>query len=105
MKTVIGLVTCSTASEANKIAKALLEKKLVACCNIVPEIESIYLWKGEVKQGSEVLLIVKTREQLKAKVQEEIEKLHSYELPVIEFIETELNSKACKWIEEETIGK
>ncbi|MDP6671198.1 MAG: divalent-cation tolerance protein CutA [archaeon] len=102
MKTVIGLVTCSNSTEAKKIAKHLLEKKLVACCNIVPEIESIYLWKGEVKQGSEALLIVKTREQLKEKVQEEIEKIHSYELPVIEFIETELSSKACKWIEKET---
>jgi periplasmic divalent cation tolerance protein len=102
MKTVIGMITCSTASEARKIAKQLLEKKLVACCNIVPKLESIYLWKDEVKQGSEALLILKTREQLKAKVQEEVEKLHSYELPVIEFIETELNSKAYEWIEKET---
>ncbi len=102
MKTVIGLVTCSNSAEAKKIAKRLLEKKLAACCNIVPEIESIYLWKGEVKQGREALLIVKTREQLKGRVQEEVEKLHSYELPAIEFIETELNGKACEWIEVET---
>lgn len=70
----------------------------------MPEIESIYRWKGKVNQGSEALLIVKTGEQLKGKVREEIERLHSYEMPAIEFIETELNSRACEWIEAETKG-
>jgi periplasmic divalent cation tolerance protein len=102
MKTVLGFITCSGAGEARKIAKELLEKRLVACANIVPKIGSLYRWKGKVEESSEALLIVKTREQLKGEVQEEVEKLHSYELPVIEFIGTEMNPRAEKWVEKET---
>ena len=102
VKTVIGFITFPDEDEAGKAAEKLLDKKLVACCNLVPEIESIYRWKGKVKEGEEVLLMVKTRADLKEKVIKAIEKIHPYDVPVIEFIETELNKKAVEWIERET---
>lgn len=102
MKILVGFITCARIDEARKIGCTLLEKKLIACANIVPNIESIYWWKGKIEQSKEALLIVKTRNNLKAAVIKEIEKMHSYELPVIEFFETSMNAAAQKWIEKET---
>ena len=95
-------VTCKNIAEARKIAKTLLKKRLVACANIVPKIESHYWWKGKMEQGSEAMLILKTRKELKPKVLQEIEKMHSYKLPVVEFIEAKASKAVEKWIEKET---
>ena len=97
-------VTCKNSAEARKIALALLRKKLVACANIVPKIESHYLWKGKIEKSKEALLILKTRKALQAKVEAEIKKLHSYKLPVIEFIEAKTGKETTEWIENELIG-
>ena len=70
--------------------------------NIVEGLKSFYLWKGKRKHGEEVLLMLKTKGLLKEEIIKEIERQHSYELPVIEFFETELNNKAAEWIEKET---
>ena len=95
-------VTCKNSAEARKIALAMLRKKLVACANIVPKIESHYLWKGKIEKRKEALLILKTRKELQAKVEAEIKKLHSYKLPVIEFIEVKTGKEVEKWVERET---
>lgn len=95
-------VTCKNSTEARKIAKALLDKRLVACANIIPKIESHYWWKGRLEKDSEALLILKTRNSLKSKLAREIKKLHSYELPVIEFFDTKTSKSIEKWIESET---
>ncbi|MDP2973506.1 MAG: divalent-cation tolerance protein CutA [Candidatus Diapherotrites archaeon] len=103
MGTAAGFVTCVNAAEARKIAKALLRKRLVACANIVPKIESHYWWNGKIEKGSEALLIIKTRKSLMKKIIKEIKALHSYELPVIEFFDSTMNKEAAAWIERETI--
>lgn len=102
MKTVAGFITCANAKEARKIAQALLRKRLIACANIVPKIESHYWWKGKIAKNSEALLIIKSRKNLVKKIIEEIKALHSYELPVIEFMETNVNGEAAAWIAKET---
>ena len=70
-------------SDAQKIARTLVEERVAACVNIVPGITSIYRWKGAVEQEGEVLLVIKTIgervEQLKARLVE----LHPYELPEV----------------------
>jgi periplasmic divalent cation tolerance protein len=99
MKTIMGVITCPNKKEAEAIARHLLEEKLIACANIVQGIESLYWWKGKIEEAKEALLVVKTGEKLKEKIIEEVEKAHSYELPVIEFVETKVNSKAREWIE------
>ncbi len=101
---VIGFITCANADEARQIANALLRLKLAACANIIPAIESHYWWKGKLERGSETLLLIKTRKALTKKIVAEIEKLHSYELPVIEFVSAESNKAAAEWIERETKG-
>ena len=97
------LVTCKDTKEARKIAKSLLKKKLVACANIIPKIESHYRWNGKIEKGSEALLILKTKRQLQSKVSAEIKKLHSYKLPVIEFVSSKTGKEVEKWVGKETI--
>lgn len=43
--------TCATTQEARKGATLLLEKRLIACANIIPQVESLYLWKGVIEIG------------------------------------------------------
>lgn len=77
----IVLTTAGTKEEAHKIARALVERQLAACVNIVPHVESVYRWEGEVEQGQEWLLLIKTTAKAFAQVREAIGELHSYELP------------------------
>lgn len=76
-------VTTSGVSESRKIARILVEKKLAACVNIIPSIESIYLWKGEIEEDSESLMFIKTRSELVEKVIKMIEEIHSYDTPCV----------------------
>ncbi len=76
-------VTVKDMAEAKAIAGGLLEKRLIACANIVDSIYSIYRWKGEVCESNEVLLLAKTSEDKVSEVVEEVRKRHSYDLPAI----------------------
>ena len=82
----IGFVTCKDVGEARSIANALLQKKLIACANIINGVESIYWWKGNIQNATEALLILKTNPNKLDQLIPEIQKNHSYELPSIEFI-------------------
>jgi periplasmic divalent cation tolerance protein len=77
------LSTVSTKDEGQHIARALLERRLVACVNIVGPIESIYRWKGEVENSQEFLMMIKTESEKFEAVKEAIRSLHSYEVPEI----------------------
>ena len=75
------LTTAPSHSEARKIARALVEKKLAACVNIVPKVESIYRWQGKVETAQEWMLVIKTSQKRAKAVEETIKELHSYDLP------------------------
>src|SRR5438445_12549607 len=75
------LATVSSKSEAADLAWALVERKLAACVNMVESVESVYRWKGDVQSSKEVLLIIKTTDELFEHVREAIRALHPYELP------------------------
>ena len=77
----IVLSTAGSADEARKIAGQLVEHRLAACVNIVPQIESIYRWKGKVESAQEWLLLIKTNAAQFPAVRDAIRELHSYELP------------------------
>lgn len=79
------LVTCASAAEARRIARAVVEARLAACVNILPgAVTSIYRWTGKVESARERLLLIKTSRKRLAKLQVTVERLHSYE--VLEFI-------------------
>jgi periplasmic divalent cation tolerance protein len=80
---IIVLSTCSSAEEADRIARQILEKRLAACVNIVAGARSIYRWQGAIEEAAECLLIVKSRQGLWEELREEIQRLHSYEVPEV----------------------
>ena len=75
------LVTCASIAEARRIARHVVEKKLVACANSLPGVNSIYRWKGKVERASEVLLLMKTTVARLRQLEKEVKRLHSYEVP------------------------
>jgi len=76
------LSTVSNSDEARTIARALVEKQLAACVNIVGPIQSIYRWKDEIiEDAQEFLLIIKTIADNISRLREELVRLHSYEVP------------------------
>ncbi len=77
----IVLTTAGSKAEAQKIGRALVERKLAACVNVVGPIESVYRWKEAVESAEEFLCIVKTSAAAVEKLGAAIKELHSYELP------------------------
>jgi periplasmic divalent cation tolerance protein len=75
------LTTASSIDEARKIARALVERRLAACVNMVPRISSIYRWEGKVEEAQECLLIIKTTAAAFPKLRDTIRETHSYEVP------------------------
>jgi periplasmic divalent cation tolerance protein len=78
---IVVLSTCASPEEAGKIARALVEKKLAACVNILPAVRSIYRWKDAIEDDQETLLLIKSSRALFGELRAEIQKLHSYEVP------------------------
>jgi periplasmic divalent cation tolerance protein len=78
---ILVLTTASSKEEAHTIARALVERVLAACVNIVPQVGSVYRWEGEVEEAEEWLLIVKTTTAAFERVREAIQELHSYDVP------------------------
>lgn len=80
----IVLLTCATLAQARKIARSLIQQRLAACANIVQTpVESVYRWKEAVKSAREYLVIVKTLSTALPKLEREVKKLHSYDVPEI----------------------
>jgi periplasmic divalent cation tolerance protein len=102
MHTVI-LITVSNKDEARKITRGLLQAKLAACVNIVNGVESHYWWEGKISMGKELLLMVKTRKSLVAKLIKKVRALHSYTVPEIIALPIIAGNKAyLEWIDEST---
>jgi len=77
----IVLTTAASEEEARKIARHLVDRRVAACVNIVPQITSIYRWQGTVEEAREWLLIVKTTAAAFVQVRHAIAELHSYDIP------------------------
>ncbi|MBQ4132151.1 MAG: divalent-cation tolerance protein CutA [Desulfovibrionaceae bacterium] len=76
-------ITAPDQESARKIAGALLAEKLAACANILPDAESLFFWKGELRQRSESILLLKTHKSLFDRLMQRARELHEYELPCI----------------------
>ena len=77
------MVTCASKEEARKISGRLLKKRLVACANIMPKIESRFWWKGKIDNAAEFLVTMKTVRSNFKKIEAQIKHIHSYEVPEI----------------------
>jgi periplasmic divalent cation tolerance protein len=69
--------------EAETAGRALVERRLCACVNILPGMVSFYWWQGKVERGDEAVMIIKTRASLAAAVRAAVKQMHSYTTPAI----------------------
>jgi periplasmic divalent cation tolerance protein len=80
---IIVMVTTPNKQEAQKIAKHLLEKRLIACANIIGPVTSLFHWSGKIEHAEEHLILMKTHQNLFEKLSETVKAIHSYEIPEI----------------------
>jgi periplasmic divalent cation tolerance protein len=78
---IVVLSTCDSEVEAAELARALVEKRLAACVNIIAGARSIYRWKDQIEDSPEWLLVIKSRRDLFESLRAEIARLHTYEVP------------------------
>lgn len=78
---VVVYTTCGNITEAESIARNLINNRLAACVNVVPGLLSYYRWQGKVENDAELLLMIKTAGSLIDEVRNALETLHSYDLP------------------------
>jgi|YelNatPaOPRAMG01_1025707.scaffolds.fasta_scaffold00278_68 periplasmic divalent cation tolerance protein len=102
---IIVFITCQNLEEARKIAKALLSKRLAACINILPQIESFYWWKNKIEESKEALLLIKSKTSLLNELINEVKLIHSYETPEIIALPIIGGYKNyIKWLDQETLS-
>ena len=80
---IVVLITASSRDEASAIGTALVNERLAACVNIVPEVRSLFFWNGKTRDACETLLVCKSRQELFERLTERVKGLHSYSVPEI----------------------
>ena len=96
-------VTTANSEEAALLADALVSDRLAACVNIVPAVQSIYLWQGEVTRENESLLIMKTTDERYPELERRVNELHSYSTPEVIALRIERGSEQyLSWLREST---
>lgn len=97
------MVTAKDKEEADVLAKGLLASQLAACVNIIPAIESLFVWQGKIESARESLMIIKTRTSLVKAVIDDIKARHSYDVcEVIALPIADGNSDYLNWIKSST---
>ncbi len=76
-------VTCGNTEQAEALAEQLVRQQYAACVNIIPNIKSYYLWEGRLEKSDEILLIIKTRQNLIDDLVVFVKKEHGYDMPEI----------------------
>ncbi len=98
------LTTLPNADAAAGLARALVEEKLAACCNIIPAVRSIYRWQDKLHDDNEVLMIIKTRSEQMERLKNRILELHPYAVPEILALPVESGySGYLEWLAQSTV--
>lgn len=98
---VVIFVTAESEEQGRRIADALLGKKLIACANIIEGVESFFWWQGKVDRSDELLLVMKSREELLEDIVRLVKENHSYKVPeVVAFPIIGGNPDYLRWIDE-----
>ncbi|MDT8323540.1 MAG: divalent-cation tolerance protein CutA [Bacteroidota bacterium] len=99
------LVTTGSQEQAESIARALVEEKLAACCNIVQGMRSVYRWKNTVEVDEEQLLIIKSASARFADIERRVRDLHAYDVPEIIMLPvTKGSAPYLAWIDQSLSG-
>jgi|ERR1043165_1128132 periplasmic divalent cation tolerance protein len=92
----IVLVTAPDLKAARRLAKTALTKRLIACANLIPKLESHYWWQGKIETGSEVLMVLKTANSKLAVLEKLILAEHPYDTP--EFLVLPINRGSKRYL-------
>ena len=99
------LATVPDAEVGRRLARSLLQERLIACANLVPGVTSLYRWEGEVQEEDETLVVMKTRSELVPRLIARIPELHPYELPEVLALRVDDGLPAYRrWVLGETGG-
>jgi periplasmic divalent cation tolerance protein len=93
----IVLTTAANAEEAALLGRTLVEERLAACATLIPSVQSIYRWKGEVESATETLLVLKTGFDQLTALEARLHELHSYQTP--EFLVLTVESGSQNYLE------
>jgi periplasmic divalent cation tolerance protein len=97
------LTTLASVEEAVTLIRALLERRLIACGNILPEVRSIYRWEGKVADEREVIVLLKTRVSRVEALEMAFGELHPYKVPELLALPVSAGlHKYLEWIDDET---
>ena len=106
MEYILIMVTASSKEEAEKIATTLLERKLIACANILGPVSSRFWWQGKIDSAEEYIIFMKTKRELFDQVADNVKQLHSYEVPEIIALPIVEGAKPyLEWINSSLTGK
>ncbi|NWT25135.1 CUTA protein, partial [Cardinalis cardinalis] len=94
-------VTCLNEHVAKDIARAIMDRRLAACVNILPKSSALYFWKGELEESTEILLLVKTRTSRIGELSNYVRSIHPFEIPEIISLPIDQGNPAyLRWMEE-----
>jgi periplasmic divalent cation tolerance protein len=100
------LVTAPDERVARELARALVERGLAACVNVIPQVASIYRWQGAVEEASEVLMLVKTSAARVAEIERFLDEEHPYDVPECVALEPRhVEAKYLRWLIDESAAR
>ena len=104
-RAVLVYTTWPSAADAEAAGRALVERRLAACVNILPGMISLYRWEGAVERAEEAVMLIKTRASLTDAVFDAVKELHSYDTPAITVLPLEsVENSFFAWLMAETEG-
>ena len=99
MNIIISLVACPSQEVGAALAKLLVDRELAACVHVLPQMQSVYRWKGEICIDHEAMLLIKTTSDLADEVRKAVEENHPYEVPKFVVIKAaDVSEKYGAWL-------
>jgi periplasmic divalent cation tolerance protein len=94
------LTTAANPEEASRLARTLVEERLAACATLIPDVQSIYHWQGQVESSTETLLLLKTGPDQLPALEDRLHELHSYQTPEFLVLRVEAGSHPyLEWLQ------
>ena len=104
-RAVLVYTTWPSIVEAEKVGRAIVEKRLAASINILPGVISHYWWEGKIERAGEAVMLVKTRATLAEAVRQAVKEAHTYDTPAIMVLPVEsVDADYYRWILDEAKG-
>ena len=101
----LAYITTPAVKSAEQLARILVERKLAACVNILPNVSSIYRWEGNIQKDHEVILLAKTTMSLQERLCELVKDHHPYDCPCICFYSMDSGYPPyLQWLGEELLS-